>query len=413
MVESLPHVPMDEVPTPSSSDLSDTNNLYPLLDLILTIDSVGPEAANRQPKAIDKRTETLRGKINQLIDIVNALSLNFLHRDGTLKQSGDLPDPSFMRGPLSMTDPVGPTSFQVKGVSDATEDADAVTKQQLDALQTLVNSLSTSLGTQFVKRDGTLAMTANLNMGGFQIINLAAAVDGADGVRKQEFDAAISNLNTTFVKRDGTLPMQGNLQMGGNKITGLPTVGYPTLPADAVPKSYVDAALASIAAVPAGTMTPFAGSAVPLGWVICDGRALATTSFPALFTAIGYAHGGSGSTFNVPDLRGRVPIGMDDFGGLSAAGPANRVTSVAADALGGTLGAELHVLSVAELPAHSHSFTDRYFASGAGGALTGVTTPSNVTNTFATVANTTDPNGSGAGHNNMQPSIAMLYIVKS
>jgi microcystin-dependent protein len=414
MPESLPHVPITAIPAPSSTDLTDPNNSYPALDTILRVDSVGPEAANRQPKAIDKRTEALRDAINKLIDVVDALSLNFLHRDGTLKQNGTVADPSYMRGPLSMTDPTGPTLYQVKGAANGTEDQDAVTKQQLDALNALVLTLQTDLGEDFVRRDGTLAMTANLNMGGFQIINMAAALDAADGVRKQEFDAVIDDLQDTYVARDGSLTMQGNLQMGGNKISGLPTVGYPNLPQDAVPKAYVDAGLAAIAAVPAGTMSAFAGSTVPLGWVICDGRALSTVTFPALFTAIGYAHGGSGSTFNVPDLRGRSPMGMDDYGGaLSSAGPANRVTSVQADVLGGSLGTETHTLTTAEIPSHTHSYTDRYFASGAGGALTGVTSPSTTTNTFSSISATTDSAGSGNAHNNMQPSIALLYIIKT
>lgn len=414
MPESLPHVPITAIPGASSTDLTDPTNSYPALDAILRVDSVGPEAANRQPKALDKRTEALREAINKLIDVMNAMSLNFLHRDGTLKQSGSVADPSFMRGPLSLTDPTGPTSYQVKGVANATENQDAVTKSQLDALNTLVLALQTDLGTDFVRRNGTLAMTGNLNMGGFQIINMAAAIDETDGVRKQELDAIIDGLQDDYVARDGSLPMQGNLQMGGNKITGLPTVGYPNLPQDAVPKAYVDAGLAAIAAVPPGTMSAFAGSTVPLGWVICDGRALSTVTFPALFSSIGYTHGGSGSTFNVPDLRGRSPMGMDDFGGsLSSAGPANRVTSVQADVLGGSLGTETHTLTSAEMPAHTHGYTDRYFASGSGGALTGVTSPSTTTNTFATFAGTTDSSGTGGAHNNMQPSIAMLYIIKT
>lgn len=413
MTESLPHVPITTIPVPSSTDLTDPNNTYPALSTIQTVDSVGPEAANRQPKAIDKRTETLRAAVNMLIDVVNAMGLNFLHRDGTLAQSGSSPDPSYMRGALSMTDPAGPTLHQVKGVANGTEDQDAVTKQQLDALNALVLTLQTDLGTDFVRRDGTLAMTANLNMGGFQIINMAAALDGADGVRKQELDATVSTLQTSYVKRDGSLAMQGNLQMGGNKITGLPTTGYPNLPQDAVPKAYVDAGLAAIAAVPAGVVSAFAGGTVPLGWVLCDGRALSTVTFPALFSAIGYAFGGSGSTFNVPDLRGRTTIGMDDYGALSGTGPANRVTAIQADVLGGTLGAETHTLTSSEFPSHTHGYTDRYFASGSGGALTGVTSPSTTTNTFATFSGTTESSGSGAAHNNMQPSIAMLCLIKT
>lgn len=413
MPESLPHVPMSQIPTPSSVDLADSNNSYPLLDQILTTDSVGPEAANRQPKAIDRRTETIRTSINQLIDVVNAMSLNFLHRDGTSKLNAGVADPSFMRGSLSMTDATTSVAHQVKNVAAATQNSDAVTKAQLDALQVLVDDLQADLGTDFVRRDGTLAMTANLNLGGFQVINMAAALNPADGVRKQEFDASISGLQTSYVARDGSLAMQGNLQMGGNQITGLPTTAYPNLAGDAVPKSYVDAGLAAIAAVPAGTVSPFAGAVVPTGWVLCDGRSLVTTQFSALFAAIGYTFGGSGSTFNVPDMRGRTVVGMDDYGALSSAGAANRLTNVAADARGGVLGSESHTLTTAELPAHSHAFTDKYLASGSGGALFGITSPASTASIYATVASTTDATGNGSAHNNVQPSMAMLFIIKS
>ena len=415
MPESLPHVPITQIPTPSSSNLQDPNNTFPLLDPIITTDSVGPAAANEQPKALDVRTETLRAEINKLIDVVNAMSLNFLHRDGTAKLSGTAPDPSFMRGDLDMTDPSGPTAFQVKNTADATQDTDAVTKQQLDALQTLVGNLNNSIGTDFIRRDGTLAATGNLNLGGFQIENLASAINPADAVNKGDFDTAVTALQTDYVRRDGSQSMQGDLNMDGNKITGLPTVGYPTLDGDAVPKKFVDDAFAAIAAVPSGTTAPFAGATVPTGWVICDGRTLTTTAFTALFNAIGYTYGGSGASFNVPDLRGRASIGMDDYGGaVSSAGPANRITDAQADVLGGVFGAETHTLIESELPAHSHSFDDGYFATGSGGALTGETTAGTTTaNTLATRSTTTATAGSGGAHNNVQPSMAMLYIIKT
>lgn len=415
MPESLPHVPITQIPAPSSSNLQDASNTFPLLDPIITTNSVGPSAANRQPKAIDTRTETLRGEINKLIDVVNAMSLNFLHRDGTAKLSQGLADPSFMRGDLDMQDPSGPTNYQIKNTADATENTDAVTLQQLNALAALVAGLDTSIGTDFIRRDGTLAATGNLDLGGFQIENLASAINPADAVNKGDFDAAVSALQDNYVKRDGTLAMQGDLNMDGNKITGLPTVGYPSLDADAVPKAFVDDAFASIAAVPSGTVAPFGGTTVPTGWVICDGRTLTTTSFTDLFNSIGYSYGGSGSSFNVPDLRGRATSGMDDYGGaVSAVGPANRVTDAQADVLGGVFGTETHTLTEAELPSHTHAFDDGYFATGTGGPYTGETTAgTTAANTFATRSATTLTAGSGDPHNNVQPSMAMLYIIKT
>lgn len=76
-------------------------------------------------------------------------------------------------------------------------------------------------------------------------------------------------------------------------------------------------------AIPPGTVVPYAGDANNpnahfdpsdeqfCGWLACDGRAYGSASFPELFEAVGHAHGGSGASFNVPDLRGRFVRGVD------------------------------------------------------------------------------------------------------
>lgn len=56
--------------------------------------------------------------------------------------------------------------------------------------------------------------------------------------------------------------------------------------------------------VPPGAVMSFAMSAAPMGWLPCDGAAINRTTYAPLFSAIGYIHGGSGNSFNVPDLRG-------------------------------------------------------------------------------------------------------------
>ena len=108
---------------------------------------------------------------------------------------------------------------------------------------------------------------------------------------------------------------------------------------------------------PPGAITAYAGADAPTGWLLCYGQAVSRLTYSALFEAIGTTYGiGDGySTFNVPDLRGRVIAGQDDMGGTSA----NRLTgvtgSVNGDTLGGTGGAETHTLSTAEMPAHTHT----------------------------------------------------------
>ncbi len=77
--------------------------------------------------------------------------------------------------------------------------------------------------------------------------------------------------------------------------------------------------------VPIGSILAYSGASAPTGWVLCDGAAISRTTYATLFAAIGTSFGtGDGSTtFNVPDLRGRVLVGKDDMGGTAA----SRVTS--------------------------------------------------------------------------------------
>lgn len=65
--------------------------------------------------------------------------------------------------------------------------------------------------------------------------------------------------------------------------------------------------------IPKGMIAPYAGNSSPEGWLICDGSAVSRITYSALFTAIGTAYGaGDGSTtFNLPDLQGKVVVGVD------------------------------------------------------------------------------------------------------
>lgn len=90
---------------------------------------------------------------------------------------------------------------------------------------------------------------------------------------------------------------------------------------------------------PAGIVMPFAGSTAPEGWLLCDGSAVSRSTYADLFAAIGTTYGsGDGSgTFNLPDLSGRVVIGVSQ-----------------SHALGSTGGEATHVLTSSELPVHVH-----------------------------------------------------------
>ncbi len=116
----------------------------------------------------------------------------------------------------------------------------------------------------------------------------------------------------------------------------------------------------------------FAGNYAPEAWAFCDGSMLSVNTYTALFSVIGTKYGGDGvSTFALPDLRGRIPLGVGT--GLN----------LTPRLLGNSGGTETVTLTTAELPAHTHPFS----ASTAAGTTL---TPGN--NLLANVSAVTLPN---------------------
>ena len=168
------------------------------------------------------------------------------------------------------------------------------------------------------------------------------------------------------------------------------------------------------AAIPAGSVMPYAGSTAPSGWLLSYGQAVSRTTYSALFTAISTTYGtGDGSTtFNVPDLRGRLVAGQDDMGGVSA----NRLTGLSGgvngDTLGASGGAETHTLTTAELAAHTHGDGSFAVAGGSGGGSSGFLKTGGVSGSTA-VTGSSGSAGSGTAHNNVQPTFILNYIIRT
>lgn len=167
----------------------------------------------------------------------------------------------------------------------------------------------------------------------------------------------------------------------------------------------------------AGVIYPFAGGSVPSGFLLCDGRAVSRTVYKELYQAIGitYGAGDNSTTFNIPDLRGRAPIGSGQ----------GNASGAVARAIGAKGGEETHKLTVAEMAGHAHTMNHSHAvslhtcdkeASGFGLTQSGsygnrvIVGGSPNTNTAAFSGNT-GSTGSNGVHNNMQPYIAINYII--
>lgn len=152
-----------------------------------------------------------------------------------------------------------------------------------------------------------------------------------------------------------------------------------------------------------GEIRMFAGNFAPAGWMFCDGQVLPISEFETLFQLIGTTYGGDGEeTFALPDLRGRLPMGMG--GSYMLAEP---------------VGVEQVVLTTTQMPAHNHAMI-------VSNANASTSNPEN--NLLATsssalmyrpiaslnvqmAASSVNQVGGSQPHSNMQPYLCISFII--
>ena len=161
--------------------------------------------------------------------------------------------------------------------------------------------------------------------------------------------------------------------------------------------------------MPSGAVLDFAGSVAPVGFLLCDGAAVGRSTYSSLFAAVGTVYGaGNGSTtFNLPNLNGRTSIGTGTY--------TDAVSGAITRSIGQVVGAEAHILTVPQMPSHTHTqqpHAHYYVGGGASGLGAGQSGGFVGQNTGSTTA-VNDSTGGDLAHNNMQPSLVILKMIKT
>lgn len=241
---------------------------------------------------------------------------------------------------------------------------------------------------------------------------------------------------TDSLSRDGRGEMRANLGMGGNRLVNCsPGVN----PNDAATIAQIQA----ITGVPIGGMMDWPTAQAPTGWLICAGQDLSRLDYAALFALIGVTYGSANSsTFRLPDLRGRVSVGLD----VNSGGFASRMTLVDSKVIGAAGGVQSVALTEAQIAAHDHPGTidpagEHFHLVSNTGNSSGSLSASNTMNRrldtggsfsydlsgssaaasvgkSSTAANHTHPlsignAGGGEAHPNVQPTIIINKIIKA
>ena len=172
-----------------------------------------------------------------------------------------------------------------------------------------------------------------------------------------------------------------------------------------------------------GVIVPFAGNFAPRGWALCNGQLLSIAEYSAVYSLIGTTYGGDGqTTFGVPNLQSRIPIGTGTGPGLS--------TYV----IGQVSGTESVTLTVNQMPAHTHPVTSlslkavtgsgnttvptgNYLAASRAttsanyAASAGTGTTNNLNSGTVSVGGSFATAGSSLPFSILQPTLAITYII--
>ena len=156
-----------------------------------------------------------------------------------------------------------------------------------------------------------------------------------------------------------------------------------------------------------GEIRMFGGNFAPAGWAFCDGATLLISENDTLFNLLGTTYGGDGQeTFNLPDLRGRIPIHQGQGPGLS-----NYI-------IGQASGSETVTLTTSQIPSHNHSYQATTNPANSTNPNDGLLARSSVDIYTADLSaqavmspQSIGSTGGGQAHDNMMPFLVVSFII--
>ncbi|MEQ1725168.1 MAG: tail fiber protein [Sphingopyxis sp.] len=162
-----------------------------------------------------------------------------------------------------------------------------------------------------------------------------------------------------------------------------------------------------------GEIRIFAGNFPPSGWAFCDGQLLSVATNETLFTLIGTTYGGDAvNSFGLPDLRGRIPVGVGAGPGLPPVALGQMFGSEAVTLTPDTLPPHSHSLSASSVPATAHSPENISFAATTADVrmYPDSNKPTAAPRAFSP-AIIRSATGGAQPHDNMMPTTAIHHII--